>query len=140
MPTIIQNAVKITEGKKITYLISTHRHDFVTYTFKNSKEYIGIDGGTGYLKRCNIKPDLSAPKPNYEYEDYSLYEDSNFQLEIIPKLLWGSRGKNGDEKLTYKPLMCLTRAHLKAILKTQERIKGTIYEKVIKHILENGYK
>ena len=140
MSTIIQNAAKITEDKKITYLISRHRHDFVTYTFKNSKDYIGIDGGNDYLKRCNIMPDLSAKRPNYLYEDYSLYEDSNFQLEIVPKLMWGTRGKNGNKELIYKPLMCLTRAHLKAILKTQEQIKDTTYEKVINHILENGYK
>lgn len=106
---ILQNAVKITEKDKVTYLNSTHRHDFVAYEFENGEQY-HLDGGTDYIKRgCGSIPGGA------KIEDYSLKE-SSIPFEIRHKLMWGSRGKDGKRPLKYAPFAELELDHLKAIL------------------------
>lgn len=132
---IIQNAIKITENKNITYLVSSHVHDFNTYTFKDGKE-ISIDGGRNYIKRAgdilNINHNQFLETPESKYVEWSLDDSQDFDL-IKERLLWGSRGKTGREKLKYLPIKELELGHLKDIIHTQKQIKGTIHEKVIKY-------
>lgn len=112
MSKILQNAVKITEKGKITYLNSTHRHDFVAYEFENGQQY-AIDGGINYFKRsCGNLPN------GVKIEDYSLNDDSPNIKEF---LLWGHRGKDGKSPLKYAPFAELELDHLRAILEYKDK-------------------
>ena len=131
---IIQNAIKIIESKEPTYLVSSHRHDYVTYTFKDGTD-IFLDGGCqsgdgGYYFRSNGTLNRKGKCMNW-----FLLNTSKFQT-VCNRLLWKTRGKNGDEEPRYVLLKDCTKSHLRAILKTQPQIKGTIYEKVIKYLLK----
>jgi len=119
---IIQNAIKITDGKKIIYLASFGGHDFKNYQFKDGRE-VYIDGGLLYIRRGYTNKN--------DFKDWSLNSESPFD-EVIEKLLWGQY-KNGIH--IFKPLYECSARHLRAILKTQTQIKNTLYEKVIKEIL-----
>lgn len=134
---ILQNAVKIFEDRNnIKYLVSFHRHDYVSYTFKDGSN-IFLDGGCkngggGYYYRSN--GDLNRKG---KCRNWFILSTSKFQT-ICNRLLWGTRGKNGDEELKCVLLKDCSKYHLKAILKTQPQIKGTIYEKVIKYWLKTN--
>jgi|GEM_PF-6122369 hypothetical protein len=124
---IIQNAVKVTCTKKPVYLVSTHSHDFQSMEMPNGK-MVAVDGGRSYIRRC-FTTHLDG------YEEWNLDTMKSDFNECVAKLLWGTRGKNGDEPLTYVLLYDCNVAHLKAILDTQPQIKDTIYERVIQHLL-----
>ena len=127
---ILQNAVHDIVNDK--YYISTHVHDYVGFEI-NGKSYF-IDGGHDYLRRNYF----STIHGNV-LEDYALYDDDPIE-EIKKKLLWGSRGKAGDEPLTYRPLRLLETDHLQAILRTQPNI-NTFTTTVIHSVLkERGEK
>ena len=128
---IIQNAIKIIESKEPTYLVSAHRHDFVTYSFSDSCS-ISVDGGKDYLRRCGNFSDVGKL-----YIEWSLTNKNTFKT-ICNRLLWGTRGKDGDEEFKYVLLKDCSKTHLRAILKTQDQIKGTIYEKVIRFWLKKA--
>jgi hypothetical protein len=129
---LIQNAVKINENGRNFYLISTHRHDFATYTFKSGR-WFGVDGGVSYCRRAyNINDGESKC-----IQPWCLSNESTFD-EICEKLLWGTYGKNDKDTLKYFPLSTFTKAHLQAILKTQPHIKGSLTEKVIKRLLKHN--
>lgn len=131
-PKIIQNALKITEGKKVTYIKSLHTHDFVCYTFKNGGD-VFTDGGCSYIRRGGTE---DIPK-NVKVEDWSLTESDSYDT-IKERLVWGTYGKKGNRKLKYVPLTKLTKSHLENILKDYSG-KGLhpLYEQVINDILNN---
>ena len=110
---IVANRIRTPDG---TILESMHRHDYVTYTDANGKEYM-VDGGLDYLRR-NIHDD--AP-----YEELSVYDDAPYAL-IREVFKWGTRGKDGKQSLTYVPLKDLTTEHIEAILDTQSHISDYI--------------
>lgn len=61
-------------------------------------------------------------------------------LETAKKFaVWGTRGKNGDQPLTYVPLCQCESSHLRAILETQTGI-GNDYRMIIEAILEDRAK
>lgn len=131
MNKILQNAVKITEKGKVTYLQSIHRHDFVQYKFKNGYT-VNYDGGTSYFKRGFGGPDLESGD---KIEDYSLTEDSSFE-DCCKRLLWGSRGRDGKSPLKYAPFAELELDHLKAILDYNAKLAVGLSDlqiKVINH-------
>jgi hypothetical protein len=106
---IVANRIRTPDG---TILESMHRHDYVTYTDANGKEYM-VDGGLDYLRR-NVHDD--AP-----YEELSVHTDDSHML-IREAFKWGTRGKDGKQPLTYVPLKFLTSEHIDAILETQTHI------------------
>ena len=108
---IIQNAVRITERKKVTHLISTHRHHYNVYTFENGSTY-AVDGGTDYIKRGLSSKEYPS---DCLIENYNLSKDFEFSV-IADKLLWGTRGTSGKEPLVYRPFKDLSLKHLNAIL------------------------
>lgn len=115
---ILQNALKITEQDKIAYLISTHRHHYSVYTFSDSSS-IFVDGGQEYFRRSCIP--TSQISPGITVEDWSLmYNDS--RNRIYDRLLWGSRGKDGKQPLTYSPFKGLEKSHLRAILEYSTKL------------------
>lgn len=110
---IVANRIRTPDG---TILESMHRHDYVTYTDANGKEYM-VDGGLDYLRR-NAHDD--AP-----YQELSVYADDPHAL-IRQVFKWGTRGKDGKQPLKYIPLKDLTNDHIKAILETQSQIRDYI--------------
>lgn len=100
---IILNSIKTPDG---TILKSSHVHDFVTHLDKNGKRY-GVDGGRDDLHRIGDTQDC---------EDLSISIDqTNIKDEIVrirEHITWGTRGKDGDQPLEFKPLKDLDTEHL----------------------------
>lgn len=131
--TIIQNAVKITEDGVVTYLVSSHRHHYNRHTFKDGS-YFAVDGGCEYIRR-GFGGDLT----DKNIEDYNLSEKSYLE-EISQKLLWGTRGKSGKDKVTYVPISTLSQQHLKNILRDDDAGKfvsplSMVYRGVVKSFI-----
>ncbi len=105
---IYQNAVKITEGDKVTFLISRNVHDFRMYKFADGRHEYFVDGGLEYLRRGGDAPE------DCKIEDYSLNSEDS-EEDIIMRTLWGTRGKSGKEPLQYKLMVTLELDHIKAL-------------------------
>jgi hypothetical protein len=116
MNSILQNAVKITEDGKVTYLVSSHRNHYNSYTFADG-EFFAVDGGNDYIRRG-----FSQNLEGKSIENYNLGTDSP-ENELVEKLLWGTRGRSGKDKLTYLPLISLSQEHLQNILKDNDEEK-----------------
>ena len=121
MSKLIQNAVYCTDTD--TYFISQHRHDFVSFS-SGGKSGLFIDGGLEY-QRGTINPSTVL--------EWCLYEDSPNE-EIKRKLLWGTRGQDGNQPLKWIPLVACSDEHLQAILSTQIHISDKT-QSLIKEIL-----
>lgn len=133
-PHLIQNAVYIPEDD--VYIKSEHVHDYVAHTFKDGKE-IAVDGGLSYARRVGNIVELEQSN---RYQEYCLVSDDKFEGFITDRLLWGSRGKNGDEKLTYRPIKEYALRpdgleHMKAILVNCLNI-APLHAKVVKYWIE----
>jgi len=128
---IIQNAVYIPELKK--YLVSSHRHDYVSCRLKNGEICIN-DGGHDYLRHSvNTKGKV---------KDFSLLDTDNFN-RIKWRLLWGTRGKDGKKPLKWIRLVDASTTHLRAILKYDEKLDvhlSELQKKVINSILKDRCK
>lgn len=106
--TVLQNAIYVPSTDN--YHVSVHRHDFKVVSILNYGEVI-VDGGLEYIRRSystNVIP---------HFKEFSLYTDDSFTEEIVPKLLWGTRGKDGKQPVKYVPLNSLETDHLESILK-----------------------
>ena len=93
-----------------TVLQSHHRHDYVSYIDKNGLEYM-VDGGHDYLRRI-VQDEAPATEFSLTMEDP--YED------VRQGFTWGTRGKDGNQPLTWVPLCDLATDHIYAILETQK--------------------
>jgi hypothetical protein len=132
MSKILQNAIKAVESGEITYLVSTHRHDFKQYQFKSGGVY-HVDGGKDYIKRGS-GGDFGEGK----VEDWNLTEKDSFK-KCCTSLLWGSRGKDGKQPLKYAPFAELELDHLKAILEYSSKLAvglSDLQVKVINYWIE----
>ena len=98
---LIRNALQTPDG---TIIESKHRHDYVTYTDANGKEYM-VDGGLEYLRRTIHDDQI----------DLSEYDDAPHerQREV---LTWGTYGINGDQPLQYKTIAEMETGHLEAVI------------------------
>jgi len=88
---IIYNAIKTPDG---TVISSDHGHDYVVHKDKNGKTY-GVDGGCNYLRRIGDVSDC---------EDLSMYLEPwtpEFHEKARKVVKRGSRGKYGDQPLTW---------------------------------------
>ena len=103
---IVANRIRTPDG---TILESMHRHDYVTYTDANGKEYM-VDGGLDYLRR-NVHEDAPA-------EELSVYSDAPHSV-IREVFKWGTRGIDGKQPLKFVVLKDMTTDHIEAILETQ---------------------
>lgn len=116
IPTLIQNAIHIV--KDDTYLVSAQVHDYVEHIFEEKEPgtdrslTIAVDGGLEYTRRAGALFDCSEMGL---YEEWYLTTDDTF-IVIADKLLWGTRGKDGDQPLTYRPIKEFVPDHLQAIL------------------------
>lgn len=124
-PSIVQNALRLTDGGDIVYLLSIHVHDFVSHTFKDGA-YAACDGGTVYLKRVT-----SLIKPG-QMEEWSLMADDPFEV-MAARLLWGTYGQHGDQPLRRVPFAECTLDHLKAIKRTESGHISPLCLRIVDH-------
>ena len=121
MRKLILNRIRTPDG---TILTSRNVHDYRCYKDKNGDTYTN-DGGVEYLRRSvNVIP----------WEELSLYSDDPFEI-LRENITWGSRGKNGNEELHYKPISKMSSNHIKSILskiKLAEYMKE-LFEKEISY-------
>ena len=125
MEKLLCNRIRTPDG---TILESMHRHDYVTYTDANGKEYM-VDGGLDYLRR-NVHDD--AP-----YEELSLYSGDYHQL-IRQAFKWGTRGIDGKQPLTWLVLQDMATDHIEAILETQTQLRDHIRQVFINELNYRG--
>lgn len=112
---LLQNALRIKEGDRISYLKSSHRHDYVAYEFKTG-EYIAVDGGNCYRR-------LVGNFEDKRITDWSLTTKDNFQKRAN-RLLWGGyANKNGTGEFKYSPIKDLSLSHLYGIKDYLEKRK-----------------
>jgi hypothetical protein len=123
MTQMIYSAMRTPDG---TIIESTHRHDYVTHTDANGREYM-LDGGHDYVR--------SSAWGDEEYIIHTMDEDHEIRREFFR---WGSWGKDGKGPFKRIPLKDLTDEHIAAILETQEQIRGTYVEELM--IAEQNYR
>ena len=124
---LIQNAVRCAPTGK--FFKSTHSHDFVAVTGLPDGLTHYIDGGLSYVRSGG---DLAETRRRGLIEDFCLYDDDPFNV-IAAKLLWGTCGVDGKQPYKLVLLKDCSLDHLRAILKTQAQIAGTIYAKVVSY-------
>lgn len=107
-PHLLANRIQTPDG---TILQSYHRHDYKVYTDKNGETYM-VDGGLDYIRRTI---------PKIPPKDLSVWSDDPHEV-VREAACWGTRGRDGKQPLTYKPLCELTTEHIEAILETQPMI------------------
>lgn len=98
---LIRNAIQTPDG---TIIESTHRHDYVTHTDANGKEYM-VDGGLSYIRRS----------ANGDEIDMSLYNDQPHEVQR-DVLTWGTYGIDGDQPLQYITIADMDTGHLEAVV------------------------
>lgn len=101
---LVYNAMRTPDG---TLLESRHRHDYVTHTDANGKNYM-LDGGLDYV-RCSVHADQVM---------LTVRLDDGHD-KVREALTWGTFGKNGDEPFRKVKLSEMTNAHIQACLDTQ---------------------
>jgi len=106
MSVILSNRMKTPDE---TILESINRHDYVTHTDANGKEYM-LDGGCDYV-RCSA---------NGDEEMLTVTSDDSHGL-IREVVKWGTYGIRGNEPLRYVTIAGLNPYHLRAILDTQQK-------------------
>lgn len=102
---IVKNSMITPDGTEIR---SYNRHNYVAHKDKNGKTY-AVDGGTEYIRRIGDWKDCT---------DTSVYSDDIFE-EVREAFVWGTYGKNGDEKLRWASLNEMSNKHIEAIIETQ---------------------
>lgn len=119
--TIICNAILTPDG---TYLRSYNRHDYKEHWDVEAEELYIVDGGTDYLRRSLNKTPAT---------DCSVYLSDSFEM-IRQAFVWKSYGKNMEHLPhgIYIELYNMQTDHIRAILQTQQHIKGTYVEMLFK--------
>ncbi len=98
---LIRNAIQTPDG---TIIESRSRHDYVTHTDANGKEYM-VDGGLDYIRRS----------ANGDEIDLCLHDDEPHEVQR-DVLTWGTYGINGDQPLQYKTIADMDTGHLEAVV------------------------
>ena len=122
MSKIIQNALYCTKCK--IFIQSNSVHDYQLCNCKIEQKQCMVDGGRDYIR-------TSISKNQIEFHVY----DNMSISEMAEKLLWGTRGINGDQPLKWKLLMDCHTGHLQAILNNVLNV-GKYHKLVIKYLLE----
>ena len=120
MSTIIRNALRTPDG---TIIRSRHRHDYVTHTDANGKEYM-VDGGLDYIRRSR----------NGDEEDMVVTTEDSFEV-VRQTCDWGTYGINGDQPLKYVTVAEMETDHIEAVLKNVKFINSSI-KTTMEHELE----
>ena len=120
---LIRNAIRTPDG---TVIESCTRHDYVTYTDANGKEYM-IDGGLDYVRSSAHKDQTSL----------ALYDDEphEVQRKIIK---WGTYGIDGKQPLQFKPIADMDTDHIKSVLRKVNFISPVIKDCMLVEIEERN--
>jgi hypothetical protein len=118
---IISSKLQTPDG---TVLYSQHRHDYVTHTDANGKEYM-LDGGCEYI-RCSA---------NGDEEMLTVYTDDDHEV-IRGSAMWGTYGKDGYQPFKYVTVSQMSTEHLQACLDTQKKTMRPAMYKVMQNELE----
>lgn len=105
MSELIRNAIRTPDG---TVLESTNRHDYKSHTDAVSGEKYVVDGGLDYIRATVHEDQVSLAL--YDSEPHDVQRDV---------LKWGTRGINGDQPLSYKPISEMDTDHIQAVVSTQ---------------------
>ena len=121
IPEILNSRMRTPDG---TILESHYRHDYVTHTDANGKEYM-LDGGCEYVKS-------SANGDEYLLTIYTDFPHAVSRLHVK----WGTYGKDGYQPFKRITIAEMSTEHLKACIATQkETMRPEIY-KVMQDELE----
>lgn len=95
-------------------ITSHHRHDYVSC---GCELRCSTDGGRSYLRRscARLEEDGSLP-----YTDLSVMSSASFE-DVREALLRGSRGKDGDQPLTWVALADISNDYLNNLIAYQEQ-------------------
>ena len=118
---IISSRLQTPDG---TVLHSKHRHDYVTHTDANGKEYM-LDGGYDYI-RCSA---------NGDEELITVYTNDRHEI-IRQSATWGTFGKNGNEPYKVVKIADMDPYHLRACLDTQKKTMRPALYKVMQDEVE----
>lgn len=118
---IISSKLQTPDG---TVLYSQHRHDYVTHTDANGKEYM-LDGGCEYI-RCSANGDEKL---------LTVYTDDAHEV-IRESAVWGTYGKDGCQPFKYVTVSQMSTEHLQACLDTQKKTMRPAMYKVMQNELE----
>jgi hypothetical protein len=121
MQEILSNRMRTPDG---TVLYSVHRHDYVTHTDANGKEYM-LDGGWDYVRRS----------VNGDEKLLTVWSDDDHEV-IREGVTWGTYGKDGDQPLKYVAIADMDTEHLQACLDTQKATLRPAIYKVMQDELE----
>jgi len=120
--TWITNCIITPDG---TRLECKHRHDHKLHLDANGEIYMN-DGMQFYVRRSvNKQPAV----------DVSVASDQPFELQRAA-FTWGTRGKDGLQKVQQVALRDLTTEHIQNILRTQHQIKSTYVKRLFLQELE----
>ena len=118
---IISSRLQTPDG---TVLHSQHRHNYVTHTDANGKEYM-LDGGCEYI-RCSDNGDEKL---------LTVYTDDDHEV-IRESAVWGTYGKDGHQPFKYVTVSQMSTEHLQACLDTQKKTMRPAMYKVMQNELE----
>ena len=107
-----------------TILESRYRHDYVTHTDANGKEYM-LDGGLDYVR--------SSANGDEEMLTVTA-KDSHEMIRLL--VTWGTYGKNGDETMVHVKIADMSTEHLQACIDTQKATMRPAIYKVMQEELE----
>jgi len=108
---MVRNAMRTPDG---TLLQSRHRHDYVTHTDANGKQYV-LDGGLSYV-RSSVNGD----------EEWLTVTLADSHEQIREACDWGTYGIAGDQPLSYITLCDMTTDHIEVVLKNGLSINPAI--------------
>ncbi len=113
-------------------ITSYHQHDYHSCKC----DLVSVDGGRAYLKRSYKCLDAEGGRP---YTDLSVWSSADFE-SIRWCLMRGSRGKNGDQPLTYVSLAEISDNYLANLLvyQVQNMYTGSIDYKY--QVMERQYR
>ena len=120
MSDTVYSGLKTPDG---TLLESWHRHDCVTYTDTNGKDYM-LDGGLDYV-RCSANGD----------EQLITYTIDDDHETVRQHVSWGTYGPNGDQPYRRVKVADMDTDHLQKVIELQQYANPRIIQ-VMKNELD----
>ena len=121
MAEILCNKMLTPDG---TILHSVHRHDYVTHTDANGKEYM-LDGGLTYVRHS----------AHGDEEMFTLMSDDSHEV-IREVVTWGTYGREGDQLITHVKIVDMDTEHLQACIDGMRRYPRPAMYKVMQDELQ----
>ena len=121
---MLYNALRCPDG---TILHSTHRWNYKTHLDATTGEIYMVDSGNSMYYRRSIN--------EVKADDISVTTESPFE-EQRKVFFWGTYGADGTSERKEIALCNMSTDHIEAVLRTQNKIKGTYVEELMQNELE----